>query len=313
MKMKLKIWLLSVISLLVFALVACSSGANGNEANSDKLKVVTTYSIIYDIVNQIGGEKVEIHSLVPIGKNPHEYDPLPEDVMKMTDADAVFYNGLNLEEGGAWFNKLLKTTDKSGENAPVYRVSEGVKPIYLETKGLEKEPDPHAWMNIENGILYAENVKKALIKEDPDNKEFYEKNSKEYIAELQKLHDDTLNKIQQLPEEKRFLISSEGAFKYFGNAYGINTGYIWEINSESQGTPDQIRDVVSLIETNNIPALFVETSVDKRSMETVSKETQVPIAGTIFTDSLGKPGEDGDTYLKMMKWNTETIINGLQE
>lgn len=313
MKMKLKIWLLSVISLLVFALVACSSGTNGNEANSDKLKVVTTYSIIYDIVNQIGGEKVEIHSLVPIGKNPHEYDPLPEDVMKMTDADAVFYNGLNLEEGGAWFNKLLKTADKSGENAPVYRVSEGVKPIYLETKGLEKEPDPHAWMNIENGILYAKNVKKALIKEDPDNKEFYEKNAKEYIAELQKLHDDTLNKIQQLPEEKRFLISSEGAFKYFGNAYGINTGYIWEINSESQGTPDQIRDVVSLIETNNIPALFVETSVDKRSMETVSKETQVPIAGTIFTDSLGKPGEDGDTYLKMMKWNTETIINGLQE
>ncbi|MBN8251080.1 metal ABC transporter substrate-binding protein [Priestia flexa] len=311
--MKLKIWLLSVISLLVFTLVACSSGTNGNEANSDKLKVVTTYSIIYDIVNQIGGEKVEIHSLVPIGKNPHEYDPLPEDVMKMTDADAVFYNGLNLEEGGAWFNKLLKTADKSGENAPVYRVSEGVKPIYLETKGLEKEPDPHAWMNIENGILYAENVKKALIKEDPDNKEFYEKNAKEYIAELQKLHDDTLNKIQQLPKEKRFLISSEGAFKYFGNAYGINTGYIWEINSESQGTPDQIRDVVSLIETNNIPALFVETSVDKRSMETVSKETQVPIAGTIFTDSLGKPGEDGDTYLKMMKWNTETIINGLQE
>lgn len=311
--MKFKNVLLSVICIFVFALTACSSNTNGEEEGSGKLKVVTTYSIIYDMVKQIGGDKVEIHSLVPIGANPHEYDPLPKDVMKMTDADMVFYNGLNLEEGGAWFKKLLKTANKSEKDAPVYKVSEGVEAIYLETKGLEKEPDPHAWMNIKNGILYAENVKKALMKEDPKNKEFYAKNADKYVAELQKLHDETVNRIHQIPEEKRFLISSEGAFKYFGKAYNIKTGYIWEINSENQGTPDQIRDVVSVIQTNKVPALFVETSVDRRSMETVSKETNVPIAGTIFTDSLGKSGEDGDTYLKMMKWNIDTIINGLQK
>jgi manganese transport system substrate-binding protein len=311
--MKLKNVLFSILCMFVFALTACSSSTNGKEEKSGKFKVVTTYSIIYDMVKQIGGDKVEIHSLAPIGANPHEYDPLPKDVMKMTDADIVFYNGLNLEEGNSWFERLLKTADKSGEDAPVYKVSEGVEAIYLETKGLEKEPDPHAWMNIKNGILYAENVKKALIKEDPENKEFYTENAKKYIAELQKLHDETANRIHQIPEEKRFLISSEGAFKYFGKAYGIKTGYIWEINSENQGTPNQIRDVVSLIQTNKVPVLFVETSVDRRSMETVSKETNVPIAGTIFTDSLGKSGEDGDTYLKMMKWNTDTIINGLQK
>lgn len=178
--------------------------------------------------------------------------------------------------------KAIKTANKSEKDAPVYKVSEGVEAIYLETKGLEKEPDPHAWMNIKNGILYAENVKKALIKEDPKNKEFYTKNADNYVAELQKLHDETVNRIHQIPEEKRFLISSEGAFKYFGKAYDIKTGYIWEINSENQGTPDQIRDVVSVIQTNKVPALFVETSVDRRSMETVSKETNVPIAGTIL-------------------------------
>jgi manganese transport system substrate-binding protein len=297
--------------LCVIFVTACTSDAEKN--TNDKLKVVTTYSIIYDIAKQIGGDKVEIHSMVPIGANPHEYDPLPKDVMKMTDAQVVFYNGLNLEEGNSWFKKLLETSGKSGSDAPVYRVSQGVNPIYLETKGLEKEPDPHAWMNIQNGIIYAENIKNALIKEDPKNKATYTANATKYIQSLQKLHDETIQQIAKIPKDKRYLISSEGAFKYFGKAYNINNGYIWEINSENQGTPEQIRHVVNLIESNKIPALFVETSVDKRSMETVSKETKVPIAGTIFTDSLGRTGDNGDTYLKMMKWNIDTIVNGLQQ
>jgi iron/zinc/copper transport system substrate-binding protein len=306
------IWFI-LLSMCVFALTACTSNVNGTKDESGKLKVVTTYSIIYDMVKQVGGDKVEIHSLVPIGANPHEYDPLPKDVMKMADANVVFYNGLNLEEGNSWFKKLLETADKSGEDAPVYQVSEGVDPIYLETKGLEKEPDPHAWLDINNGIKYVENIKKALIKEDPTNKAYYSQNAKNYIAQLQKLNADTLKAVSHIPEEQRYLVSSEGAFKYFGKAYGIQTGYIWEINSENQGTPDQIRSVVNLINQKKIPALFVETSVDKRSMETVSRETKVPIAGTIFTDSLGSLGTTGDTYLEMMKWNMDTILKGLKQ
>jgi iron/zinc/copper transport system substrate-binding protein len=291
--------------------VACTSEAEKNK--TEKLKVVTTYSILYDIAKQIGGNKIEIHSMVPIGANPHEYDPLPKDVMKMTDAQVVFYNGLNLEEGNSWFKKLLETSGKSGKDAPVYRVSQGITPIYLETKGLEKEPDPHAWMNIQNGIQYAVNIKNALIKEDPKNKTVYTANAEKYIQQLQNLHNETIQRISQIPEGKKYLITSEGAFKYFGKAYNIHTGYIWEINSDNQGTPEQIQQVVKQIESNKIPALFVETSVDKRSMETVSKETHVPIAGTIFTDSLGKTGSEGDTYLEMMKWNINTIVNGLQQ
>jgi ABC-type Zn uptake system ZnuABC Zn-binding protein ZnuA len=300
------------LTILFFCLLLSSACSNHTDNNSSKLQVVTTYSILYDMVKQVGGDKVDIHSMVPVGANPHEYDPLPEDVMKIADADIVFYNGLNLETGNAWFQNLLTTVGKHTPDAPVYKVSNGVQPIYLETKGLEKEPDPHAWMNIENGIKYVENIKLALIKEDPKNKATYTANANNYVQLLQTLHHEAKQKIQQIPKERRYLISSEGAFKYFGKAYDIHTSYIWEINAENQGTPSQIQAVVDLIKKANIPALFVETSVDKRSMQTVSNETNVPIAGMIFTDSIDSAGKPADTYYKMMKWNIDTISNGLQ-
>lgn len=308
--MKLNKVLLPLLLIFILAFTACSKDTNNDK---QKLQVVTTYSIIYDIVKHIGGDKVDIHSLAPVGSNPHEYDPLPKDLMKTTDADIVFYNGLNLEEGNSWFTKLLKSSNKSDKNSPVYMVSKNVTPIYLESNGLEGESDPHAWLDIRNGIIYAENIRDGLIKEDPKNKDYYLKKADEYISKLEKLHSETITALNKIPEEKRFLITSEGAFKYFSKAYNLQSGYIWEINSEGQGTPSQIKNVVDLINTKKVPVLFVETSVDPRSMETVSRETGVPIVGTVFTDSLGKPGDDGDTYYKMMEWNTKTIIDALNK
>ncbi|HEY0827409.1 MAG TPA: metal ABC transporter substrate-binding protein [Bacilli bacterium] len=309
-----------MILLLIFTLSTllilggCSNNNNQpNESDQDKLKIVATYSIIYDIAKNIAGDEVIIHSLAPIGSNPHEYDPLPNDVKNTTDADVVFYNGLNLEQGNSWFKKLIETAGKSGEGAPVYMVSEGVDAIQLESKGLENQMDPHAWLDITNGIKYAENIREALIEVDPDNASKYRDNADNYIKELEALHKDTIEKIKQIPEAKRFLITSEGAFKYFGRAYGLETGYIWEINAENQGSPQQIRAVVDLIRDKGIKALFIETSIDRRSMETVSDETEVPIVGTVYTDSLGAPGTDGDTYLKMMQVNTSVIIDGLSK
>jgi len=308
--LKFKKILLPLLLIFLLAFTACSKDSNNAKK---KLQVVTTYSIIYDIVKNIGGDKVEIHSLAPVGSNPHEYDPLPKDLMKTTDADIVFYNGLNLEEGNSWFKKLLKSSNKSDKNSPVYMVSKNVTPIYLESNGLEGETDPHAWLDIQNGIIYAKNIRDGLIEEDPKNKDYYQTNADEYIAKLEKLHAETITALSKIPEEKRFLITSEGAFKYFSKAYNLQSGYIWEINSEGQGTPSQIKNVVDLINTKKVPVLFVETSVDPRSMETVSRETGAPIVGTVFTDSLGKPGEEGDTYYKMMEWNTKTIIDALNK
>jgi ABC-type Zn uptake system ZnuABC Zn-binding protein ZnuA len=306
--------MIGVLSLFVLGACSQSNGEVGGaqeETENEKLKIVTTYSIIYDIVRNVAGDQTEIHSMVPIGANPHEYDPLPLDVKKTTDADVIFYNGLNLEEGGGWFKKLMETTGNSQTDSPVYQVSEGVDPIYLESQGLENETDPHAWLDLRNGIIYTKNVRDALIDIDPENESIYQENAQKYIAQLEELHNKTLEQISEIPEEKLFLITSEGAFKYFGNAYGLETGYIWEINSENQGSPEQILNVVNLINSKNISALFVETSIDPRSMETVSNETGVPIVGKVYTDSLGEVGSDGDTYLKMMEWNTKVILEGL--
>lgn len=303
-------WIMAAILLLA----ACGkSESSGSTVKGDnKVKVVTTYSIIYDIVKNVGGDRVEIHSLAPIGSNPHEYDPLPEDVQKTADANVVFYNGLNLEAGNSWFEKLLETTGKSGDDAPVYRLSEGVEAKHLTSEGKKGQEDPHAWLDVRNGIKYAENARDALIKIDPEHKDVYEKNADAYIKKLETLHQTALDRFNEIPKEKRILITSEGAFKYFSAAYNFEAGYIWEINAENQGTPQQVSAVVDFIRKKDVPVLFVETSIDPRSMEMVSRETGVPIAGKVFTDSLGKPGEDGDTYIKMMEWNINTILDALK-
>lgn len=300
-----------VSTVLMAACGAPQNAAESGKSDNDKLKIVTTYSILYDIVKNVGGDRVEIHSLAPVGSNPHEYDPLPADVQKTTDADAVFYNGLNLEAGNSWFEKLMQTAGKSGQDAPVFRMSEGVAAKHLTTKGKESEEDPHAWLDVRNGIKYAENARNALVKIDPAHKEEYEQNAKQYIERLNALHEEAVKQYNLIPKEQRVLVTSEGAFKYFSEAYQFDAAYIWEINAENQGTPEQVRQVVDLIREKKIPALFVETSIDPRSMEMVSRETGVPIVGTVFTDSLGKPGEDGDTYIKMMEWNIKTIYDGL--
>ncbi|MGE6488039.1 metal ABC transporter substrate-binding protein [Paenisporosarcina sp. NPDC076898] len=312
--MKKVTYFLSAMSIVLLLLISgCGKENNATKDSNDKIQVIATYSIIYDIVKNVGGDRIEIHTLAPVGSNPHEYDPLPKDVQLTTDADAVFYNGLNLEGGNSWFEKLLLTAGKAKKDAPVYRLSEGVEPKHLTTKGKESEEDPHAWLDIRNGIKYAENAKNALVKVDPDHADVYEKNAEAYIAELTKLHEEAVARYNEIPKEKRLLITSEGAFKYFSDAYGFEAAYIWEINSENQGSPDQVSKVVDFIRSKEDPVLFVETSIDPRSMETVSAETGVPIYGKVFTDSIGKPGEDGDTYIKMMEWNIDTIFNGLTE
>ena len=277
-----------------------------------KLKVVTSYSILYDIVKNVGGERVAIHSLAPLGSNPHEYDPLPLDVQQTSDADLVFYNGLNLEAGNAWFDKLLRTAGKAGADAPVFRLSEGVTPQYLTSSGQAGSEDPHAWLDVRNGIQYARNAREALIRVDPAHAASYRRNAAAYIGRLEQLHARALAAFAEIPAERRYLVTSEGAFKYFCAAYGFEAGYIWEINAENQGTPQQVIALLEQLEQRRVPALFVETSIDPRSMQMVARESGIAIAGSLYTDSLGLPGEPGDSYAGMLEANIRTILAALR-
>ena len=301
-----------VLLLLAFVgLAACSSQKSSTDSSSSKLNVVATNSIIADITKNIAGDKINLHSIVPVGQDPHEYEPLPEDVKKTSKADLVFYNGINLETGGnAWFTKLVENAQKK-ENKDYYAVSEGVDVIYLEGQNEKGKEDPHAWLNLENGIIYAQNIAKRLIEKDPDNKTTYEKNLKAYVEKLTALDKEAKEKFNNIPEEKKMIVTSEGCFKYFSKAYNVPSAYIWEINTEEEGTPDQIKSLVEKLRKTKVPSLFVESSVDDRPMKTVSKDTNIPIYAKIFTDSIAEKGEDGDSYYSMMKYNLDKISEGL--
>ena len=280
-------------------------------AQDKKLKVVATNSIIADITKNIAGDKIDLHSIVPVGQDPHEYEPLPDDIKKTTQADLIFYNGINLETGGnAWFAKLVENA-KRVENKDYFAVSEGVEVIHLEGEGETGKEDPHAWLNLENGVIYAKNIAKHLIEKDPSNKDFYQKNLDDYVAKLEALDKEAKTKFYAIPEEKKMIVTSEGCFKYFSKAYNVPSAYIWEINTEEEGTPDQIRDLVKKLKGSKVSSLFVESSVDDRPMKTISSETGIPIYAKIFTDSIAEEGQEGDSYYSMMKYNLDKISEGL--
>ncbi|GGE34691.1 metal ABC transporter substrate-binding protein [Streptococcus himalayensis] len=304
---------LSILALAIFAifgLAACSSSSNKTTEHG-KLKVVTTNSIIADMTKNIAGDKIDLHSIVPVGQDPHEYEPLPEDVKKTSQADLIFYNGINLETGGnAWFTKLVQNAKKT-ENKDYFAVSDGIEVIYLEGQNEKGKEDPHAWLNLENGMMYAQNIAKQLIAKDPDNKETYEKNLAAYLEKLSTLDKEAKEKFNNIPAEKKMIVTSEGCFKYFSKAYQVPSAYIWEINTEEEGTPDQIKSLVEKLRQTKVSSLFVESSVDDRPMKTVSKDTNIPIYEKIFTDSIAEEGEEGDSYYAMMKWNLDKIAEGL--
>ena len=300
---------LLVAFLFLPFLAACSAG----EIRSDngKLDVVVTNSILADMTKKIAGDKINLHNIVPIGQDPHEYEPLPEDIAKASDADLIFYNGINLEN--AWFSKMVKNAQKVA-NQDYFAASDGVEVIYLEGQSVKGKEDPHAWLSLENGIIYAQNIAKQLMVKDPKNKDVYQQNVAAYIQELATLDAKAKSSFAAIPADKKLIVTSEGCFKYFSKAYDIPSAYIWEINTEEEGTPQQTRDLVQKLKSGPTPAaLFVESSVDDRPMKTISRETGIPIYAKIFTDSVANEGEDGDSYLAMMKWNLEKIAEGLSQ
>lgn len=293
-------------------LAACGKKeANENSGDNDAIKIVSTFTIITDMVEEIGGDKVQVHNLVPTGTDPHEYDPLPDDIKAATDADALFFNGLNLEGGdNGWFAKMLEAVGQDAENT--FELTAGVEPAYLSSSdGREEEMNPHAFIDPQVGLLMAENTRDALVAIDPENEDFYLDNAAGYMEKISAIANEYEEKIKEIPEENRILVTSERAYQYLAKSYGLKEGYIWAIDTEENGSPEQIKDVLHFIEENKPPVLFIETNVDERPMETVAAESGLEIFGELYSDEIGKKGEEIDSYVKFLQYNIDTIYEGL--
>lgn len=309
----LKIFIATIVTLMILTACGGESGDEGSNDSTDTIFVVTSFTLIEDIVKQIGGDHIETHNLVPIGTDPHEYEPLPEDTKAFTDADAIFYNGFNLEGGDdGWLAKLVDTVGK--DNDQMFELMEGAQPMYLSGEdGEEDEINPHTFLDPVLGLHMAEKALDALIEIDPDNEDTYKEKAESYFDELKAIDQEYQDKIAEIPEEHRILVTSERAYQYMADRYGLEEGFVWEIDTEEQGTPAQIKSLVEFVNDKQPPVLFVESNVDSRAMETVSQETSVEIFGTLFSDEIGKPGEEGDTYVKFLRYNIEQIHEGLSQ
>lgn len=304
---------ISIIITVLFT--SCTSSEDGAEnkenSNGNTLQVVTSFTLIADMAAEIGGEHIDVYNLVPTGTDPHEYSPLPDDTKAVTDADIILYNGFNLEGGdNGWLAKMMESTNQSEEIA--FQVTEGIEPLYIQsTDGQEEEINPHAFLDPVNGIVMAENTRDALMEADPEHQDVYEKNASAYIAELEQMVEQYETKIGEIAEENRILVTSERAYQYMAKRYGLTEGFIWMIDTEENGSPEQITALINFIKEEAPPVLFVETNVDPRPMETVAAESGVDIYGELYSDEIGKPGEEGDTYINYLQYNIDMIHEGL--
>lgn len=291
---------ISFISTLA-VLSACGNDENSSATEEEGLYITTSFSIIGDMTAAVMGDAGTVDYIVPIGQEPHEYEPVPSDFQKVADSDAFYVNGLGLEE---WLERVVNNAAETD----VVELTEGVEEISLEE---EDAPDPHAWLSPMNIQHYIDNITADLSERDPDNAEVFEENAAAYMEDTEELIVEMENMLAEVPEEHRLIVVSENAFKYFGEDFNFETEGIWDMNSHEEGTTGQINRIIDLLEERQIPAVFVESTVDSRYMDTVSDNADVPIAGEVYTDAVGEEGSGAETYLEMLRYNIETFAEGL--
>lgn len=287
-------WIIAACLLLGFSI----------SSRAEKIKVVATASIFADMAAEIGGELIEVSSIVPVGGDPHMYDPIPSDVSLVNSADVILMNGLTFE---GWLRELI---DNAGTKAPTVLITAGVKVI--ESLTYQNSSDPHAWMDLQNGLIYIKNIKDALIKADPDNAAAYEFNYKAYRQQLENLDQYIMDRINEVPSDKRILITSHDAFQYYGQRYGVQLEAIQGISTDADVQTSDMLRISEVIRASGVPAVFVESTVNPKLLEQIATDNNVQVGGKLFSDSVGDQDSDAPTYYDMLKYNTDTIVEALK-
>lgn len=286
---------LSVIALSLAALQA--------EA---KFKVVTTFTVIQDIAQNVAGDAATVESITKPGAEIHEYEPTPKDIVKAQSADLILWNGLNLER---WFERFFQNI----KDKPAVVVTEGITPLSIYEGPYKDAPNPHAWMSPSNALIYVENIKNALVKYDPQNADTYQKNAAAYAEKIKQLDKPLREKLAQIPADQRWLVTSEGAFSYLAKDYDLKEGYLWPINAEQQGTPQQVRKLIDLVKKNHIPVVFSESTVSAKPAQQVAKESGAKYGGVLYVDSLSATDGPVPTYIDLLNVTVSTIVKGFEK
>ena len=285
----------------IMAIVAISTKSAFAE---DRMKVVTTFTVLADMAANIAGDAADVVSITKPGAEIHGYQPTPQDIVRTLDADLVLWNGMNLE---LWFEQFLANL----EGVPSTTLTTGIDPISIASGNYKGKPNPHAWMGLDNALIYIDNIVAAFVEQDPDNVEIYTANAKTYKEELRSTIEPLRVAIAEIPEDRRWLVTCEGAFSYLARDFSMKELYLWPMNADQNGTPQQVRTVIDGVNNNKIPVVFCESTVNTAPAEQVARETGAAYGGVLYVDSLSDPSGEVPTYLDLLRITSETIANGL--
>jgi manganese/iron transport system substrate-binding protein len=275
-------------------------------AAAEKFKVVTTFTIIADMARNVAGDAAVVESITKAGAEIHNYSPTPGDIQRAQGAQLILWNGLNLER---WFEKFFRNLS----DVPGVVVSDGIEPMGISEGPYEGKPNPHAWMSPQNALIYVDNIRDALVKYDPANAETYKANADAYKKKIEATVAPIRDKLATIPEDKRWLVSSEGAFSYLARDFGMKELYLWPINADQQGTPQQVRKVIDAIREHGIVAVFSESTVSDKPAQQVARETGIHYGGVLYVDSLSEEGGPVPSYVDLLRVTSDTLQKGLAE
>lgn len=275
-------------------------------AAQERLKAVTSFTILADMARNVAGDAADVVSITKPGAEIHNYQPTPGDLVAAQDADLILWNGLNLEQ---WFAQFLGNLP----DVPNAVLTEGIEPIGIGEGPYEGKPNPHAWMSPTDALVYVDNIRAAFAAADPANAELYAANAAAYAEQITATVAPIREALADIAEDRRWLVTSEGAFSYLARDFGLKELYLWPINADQQGTPRQVREVIDAVRANDIPVIFSESTISSRPAEQVARETGIAYGGVLYVDSLSDADGPVPTYLDLLKVTTSTIAAGLTQ
>ena len=288
------------ISIFAALIITPLSGAFAK----DRMKVLTTFTVLADMASNVAGDVADVVSITKPGAEIHGYEPTPQDIVRASNADLILWNGMNLE---LWFEQFLNNMKET----PSVILTDGIDPISISSGNYQGKPNPHAWMGLDNAIIYIDNILQAFVDHDPVNTQIYRENAQNYKNELRSTIIPLRNEIAKIPSKDRWLVTCEGAFSYLARDFEMKELYLWPMNADQVGTPKQIRDVIDGVRENNIQVVFCESTVNTAPAKQVARETGIEYGGVLYVDSLSEKNGEVPTYLDLLTVTSKRVVEGL--